>query len=163
MKNLLIALLLLTACTADKPKKHAPLQNILCVIHSVEGRFLSVANNPNEGLFSMIDVDRSVAFFTKGPGREAGSVALEQFLSSWHGQAQKMHDDPPNAGFVFYGNREAQYSEIAIEVRDPMYDPVNNVLSFHIFSILKEFPFDEKHMEEVTLFIDLTTDILRPL
>ena len=116
-------------------------ENFLYIIHAKKGMYA-------DDTLTLIDIDRSVTYFSPPPERRAGKTTINRFLLNLVSEKEEI-----NAGFVFFTDTEHRYSDIPIVLSDPQYDLDTRELSFKVKLVAESDTLYEE-MEEVNLFVD---------
>lgn len=131
---LAFTLLLLTPLFADE---------YLYIIHAKSARY-----DAKSQTLLLQDIDHSVTYFSDSNPRRAGKQTLQAFLFGLVGEKKRF-----NAGFVYYGNLEKDYSDILLALSEPHYSFEKSELAFHV-EVLEDQAYLPPKMEEVNLFVD---------
>ncbi|MFN0065367.1 MAG: hypothetical protein ACKVOH_03940 [Chlamydiales bacterium] len=159
MKKFVLFTLLLCGCSFGPEKKEkSNKEAFLFILHSANGEVVTDRYNKNNATLTLINIDQSVVYFSDRPERHAGTMKLTSFLKIWNTGKGNFHEDPPNAGFVSFEDAYHRFSELPIELKNPKYDDLHDVVIFDISSLGKPFEFDQHMLEEVSVFIDYFYD-----
>ncbi|MCP5469441.1 MAG: hypothetical protein H7A36_02930 [Chlamydiales bacterium] len=143
--------LLLTGCFHAKQKEQ---MRYLYILHASSARFVSDPSNPQiEGALTLYDTDDTVIYFTQSDEHESGTIPLPRFINHMV-QQSIANQDLTNAGFLFFEAENKVFQELTLGLSDPSIDPVNETLNFKVHALDAEFAFEEKKMQEVTLFFE---------
>ncbi|MFN0065370.1 MAG: hypothetical protein ACKVOH_03955 [Chlamydiales bacterium] len=154
---LLCYALLLGGCSAKKPEQH-----LLFLVHSKSGHIELDARNPKKGTLVLQNVNKSVAFFSEGPQRKAGTLSTQEFVSRWVKSLPKSPKTPLNAGFVYFEKSFKNYKEIDLTLSDPQYDKQKDRFTFVVQGREGKTLSKIKELKEVTLFVDIDPEHIYP-
>jgi hypothetical protein len=109
----------------------------------------------SKGTLTLYNVSHTVTYFSDRPVRQAGQEPLKKFMDNWHESFKK---DPPNAAFVcFFSEKQQKFSDIPVELTNPVYDDKSDRVTFDVTIIEKDRTIEEGHYGEIVLFIDNMT------
>lgn len=126
--------------------------NFLFVLHGGGSQIVVDRTNPLLAILTMYDVNESITYITDIPNRRAGVMMVETFIKTWNENSSEK--PPANAGFIFYEEELQRYSQMPINLMNPIYDDPADTLTFEITSLDKVFDFNIKELKGTSLFID---------
>ncbi|GAB4188366.1 MAG: hypothetical protein Tsb0015_08250 [Simkaniaceae bacterium] len=150
-----------TAKMQNNNSKKDKKEQLLFVIHAKKGHLKINESNPDTGTITLMDTDNHVVFFTDRPDRKAGKISMEEFLNKWSQNGNSFAENPPNAGFIFFEDKENTYSEVNIELTNPQYQKAEKELAFDIRFLEEEHSKESMELVEPVLFIDAALEIAR--
>ncbi|MGB2218908.1 MAG: hypothetical protein ACPH4G_01490 [Henriciella sp.] len=85
--------------------------------------FVTTANgmklDPEAGTVTLIEPANNIVWFTDRPGRDAGHMHLEEYMSLWVGRQNDFGDVPPNAVLIAEGH---ELNPAVLELLSPQHD-----------------------------------------
>ncbi|MFN0065446.1 MAG: hypothetical protein ACKVOH_04335 [Chlamydiales bacterium] len=134
-----------------KGKQKAPEQEqLLIVINAKLGIFTLKRDSKTEGTLTLMDVAKSVSYFTEMPTQRGGSTPLSLFLKKW---AEEKKEDT-TASIIFTIPSAGKHLNMDLSISAPKYDAVHGLLSFHVKFPKKEHSIPLEAFKEPVLYID---------
>jgi hypothetical protein len=149
---LFISLFSITACALQTPIEPDVLgPSEIFFVQSATGGFLNTTLDPM--ILELRDLSPNVIWFADRPERQSGAIRVIDFINRW--RSYGFGSDAPNAALHAVSTNGAYAATIAITLRNPQYDSVNDSIKYEV-TPLDGMNLDglEGKLAEATLFID---------